>query len=414
MAALFKAKPARRGFVGEQRDGLAELERDIEAAIATPTAQITSPTNVDVRVKVGAHVRVAPTGTTPTLLLPPPTSAGISDWIIVTLERAGTFRLRAADGQVNGVSSVSFAAPGLYLLRSDGKASWWVSSYGSAGSVTTDMLAANAVTTAKIADGAVTTAKIADGAVTTAKLATEAVTLSKISRLTRPRRLPPQDWFISGPELAASGSGIGTLGWTLSASSGTPSYLRSNTNQTSTARARIRTGGSTNNNASLFLGDTRTRTIVSLGQLSYFQAAFSMPTTTDYVMFVGFCDDFGDPAGATNAFGLLFSSAVDVDDYSMLSRAAGTNSNTVTSGGLADSTGRLFTLFQSSAGVWDFYIGATLIGTRSADVPTANLNVGFYCRTLTNATRDLTLGYCGFDFPAVTGVYDDDTAILGV
>jgi hypothetical protein len=157
----FRARPARRGFSREQQDALFELERELAAALATPNVTVTAPQAADVRVNVGDHVRVAPTGTTPTLLLPPPSSA-LGGWVFVTLERAGTFTLRAADGQVNGQASLSFAAPGLYVLRSDAKTSWWVSAFGSAGSITTAMLADGAVSTAKIADDAVTAAKVAD------------------------------------------------------------------------------------------------------------------------------------------------------------------------------------------------------------------------------------------------------------
>lgn len=159
MPVPFKATPARRGFSPEQQAALFELEVALEKAIVPPARPISSPTGSDVRVKAGEHVRVTPASSTPTLLLPNPAAIDPTTPIHVTLERVGTFRLRASDGLVNGVATITFAAPGLYTLRSDGKASWWVSAFGSPGSITTAMLADGSVTTIKIADDAVTAGK---------------------------------------------------------------------------------------------------------------------------------------------------------------------------------------------------------------------------------------------------------------
>jgi hypothetical protein len=128
----YRAVPARRGFNREQQAALFEIETALQRVTASAALSVTPATSADVRARAGDHVRVAPrAGITPLVLLPSASLAGPAAIVYVTLERAGSFNVASSDSLVNGVASVTYSIPGLYLLKSDGAYSWWVSGFGS-------------------------------------------------------------------------------------------------------------------------------------------------------------------------------------------------------------------------------------------------------------------------------------------
>jgi hypothetical protein len=222
----------------------------------------------------------------------------------------------------------------------------------------------------------------------------------------RPRYAQEQDYFVGGN--AASGS-IGKMGWNL-LGSGTPAYARGAPNVLgSSNRGVLTTSAGANDRTVLSLGESETRDILPASELTLLQCAWNHDNVlTNKRIFFGLMGTFAtEPSAAVDCLGIYYDSAVSAN-YQIIARSSSTGSPTVTATAVPANTAELITIHQASAGVFNFYSGATLLGTISSGVPTAAMNVGWRLETLTTAAKNTNIGYFGFEAIAANA-FDDDT-----
>lgn len=221
----------------------------------------------------------------------------------------------------------------------------------------------------------------------------------------RPRYAQLQDYFLSGN--ASSGS-IGSLGWNL-LGTGTPAYARgSPTVLGSSSRGALTTSSSANDRACLTLGDTETRAILPAQEMSILQCVWNHDNVlTNKRIFFGLLGNFGiEPSAAVNALGIYYDAGVS-PNYQIIARSSSSGSPVNTGVAVPANTAELISIWQPTAGTFQFYSGNTLLGAISSGVPTAAVNVGWRLETLAAATRATNIGYFGLDGVAANA-YDDD------
>lgn len=233
-----------------------------------------------------------------------------------------------------------------------------------------------------------------------------------LSPTPRPRYLRESDSFVSGG--VTSGT-IGKLGWSL-LGSGTPAFAREdNTAANDTKRVALTTSGSLNDRTVLCLGDTETRliSVPSRVKLIQFASNFASVTAAKRI-FLGLSANLGtEPSAAVNCLGIYSDAAVVSGRWQVIARAGSVGSPVDTAVAPSSSATELLSLYQPTAGTWQFYIGNTLVGTVTTNIPTGGLNVGVRLETLAGATKTHRLG--GFTIVEdLLGSALDDDAFLEV
>jgi hypothetical protein len=225
----------------------------------------------------------------------------------------------------------------------------------------------------------------------------------------RPRYVQLRDFFITGT--AASGS-IGALGWNL-LGSGTPAAARLSITTTigNSGKLALSTSSLANERSVLTLGETETRDVAVATDLKILQCVWNHDNIlTNKRVFFGLMGTFAaEAAAAVDCLGIYYDSAVS-PNYQIIARASSVGSPTVTATAVPANSAELITIYQPTAGTYQFYTGNTLLGTISSGVPTAAMNLGFRIETLSAASKTVNLGYFGLDaLPVATTAFDDDT-----
>jgi hypothetical protein len=211
---------------------------------------------------------------------------------------------------------------------------------------------------------------------------------------------------------------IGKLGWNL-LGSGTPAFSRSSANNGSfglsnAGRVALVTSTASNDRTTLCAGNTESRGILTAFDVRLMQLAHTFNnSTTSKRFFFGLHGDFSQvPSSATNCLGLFYDSSVG-GNWLLLTRAGGVGSAVDSGVAVAATADHLLTIYQppSPGGTFQFYVGATLLGTLSAGLPapTTEMNLGIMVQTLTTASRSHYIGRFTFESVQLSGAMDDDT-----
>jgi hypothetical protein len=225
----------------------------------------------------------------------------------------------------------------------------------------------------------------------------------------RMRKLQMRDQFISGG--TASGS-IGQLNWSL-LGSGTPAVSRSSITTTlgNSEKLVLTTSGSANDRTVLCLGETETRAVIIAGEAKILQTLGRLPALTDRRFFFGMASNFATETSAgVNVLGIYYDSAVS-PNWRIIARSSSSGSPVDTGVPAPNNTAELLTIYQPTAGTFQFYSGNTLIGSISSGVPTAPMNLGWRLETLAASAKTHHLGGFILDAStdAATNAADDDT-----
>lgn len=227
----------------------------------------------------------------------------------------------------------------------------------------------------------------------------------------RMRKLQLRDQFISGGVVSGS---IGQLNWNLNGT-GTPAVTRSSVTTTlgNSEKLVLATSASANNRSSLTLGETETRDVIIPSEVKILQTQGKLPALTNLRWFFGLLGNFDtEPSAAVTALGIYYDSAVS-PNYQIIARAASVGSPTNTGVAVPSNTGELLTIYQPTAGTFQFYSGNTLIGTISSGLPTVACNMGWRLETLAAAAKEAHLGGFILDATAdATANPSDDDAFL--
>lgn len=221
----------------------------------------------------------------------------------------------------------------------------------------------------------------------------------------RPRYVQLEDRFMSGN--ATTGS-IGQLGWNL-LGSGTPAFSRAApAGLASAARGELATSAGANDRSVLSLALTESGGVCDISDVNILQCLWKFDSVlTSKRAFFGFNDDMSqEPSAASACLGIYYDSAVS-PNYQIIARNGSAGSPTVTLSAVPADTAQLITMYQATAGVWQFYVGGTLVGSISSGLPTPTMNIGWRLETLAAASKTLHIGYFGMDATA-EGALDDD------
>lgn len=231
----------------------------------------------------------------------------------------------------------------------------------------------------------------------------------------RPRKVHIDESFIFG---GTSTGTIGKLGWNL-LGAGTPAFSRTPTSAgvfglSNALRVSIATSAASNDRTTLCAGDTESRAILSASDVRLMQLAHSFNNaTTNKRFFFGLHGNFSQvPSAATNCLGFYYDAGVS-GNWLLLARAGGTGAAVDTGVAIPVSNDQLLTIYQppSPGSTFQFYAGATLLGTLSSNipVPTTEMNLGMMVQTLTAATRPHYFGRFVFESVTLGGAMNDDT-----
>lgn len=232
---------------------------------------------------------------------------------------------------------------------------------------------------------------------------------NKLRPRDRLRKVRVRDPFISGPNAAAAVVGtLGALGWTLSGA-GTPTFTRQNRGLITSLGSFLNSSTSTNDRSSLTLGAAESSNgVIQAAELNLLQCIQATTVLTNRRVFFGLSSDFSQNPLTTSgdALGFAYDSAVS-PNWQLVCRASGTGAPQVTS--TAVGTAMLMpTILQASTGVYQFYIGGTLLGSASTNVPTTACNVGWRVETLTNAAAGVRVADFLLESVDLGGAWDDD------
>jgi hypothetical protein len=225
----------------------------------------------------------------------------------------------------------------------------------------------------------------------------------------RMRLVQMRDQFITGN--LTSGS-IGQLNWNL-LGSGTPAVTRSSATTTigNSEKVVLTTSASTNDRSVLCFGESETRAVVVASEVKILQSLGRLPSLTDRRWFFGLQSNFADNAAAgVNVLGIYYDSAVSAN-YQIIARTSSAGSPTVTGTVVPANTAELITMYQPTAGTFQFYSGNTLLGTISSGVPTAPMNLGWRLETLAASAKTAHIGgfFLHAECDATANASDDDT-----
>lgn len=232
------------------------------------------------------------------------------------------------------------------------------------------------------------------------------VSAGKLAPRQRPRNAQIRDYFLSGNNTTGQ---VGSLGWNI-LGVGTPTVPRTDSSFDGvTQRTALVTSGALNDRTVLSLGLTENGKVALASEVKILQCAWRMAgQLTSKRAFFGLHDNLGtEPSAAVNCLGIYYDSAVNAN-YQIIARSASSGTPTVTSLAVPSNTMELISMVQLTPGTWQFYSGNTLLGTISSGIPTAQMNVGFRCESLTTGARTLHIAYFGMEANAV-GALDDDT-----
>jgi hypothetical protein len=125
--------------------------------------------------------------------------------------------------------------------------------------------------------------------------------------------------------------------------------------------------------------------------------------------FFGIHDDFAStPSTASSCLGFWYDSTVS-PNWQILARSGGVGTPTVSAVVVPSDTAELLTMYQPTVGTFQFYSGATLLGSFSSGVPSDVSNIGFAVYNTTTTARNHRIGYFGLVTTALGGAFDDDS-----
>jgi hypothetical protein len=115
-------------------------------------------------------------------------------------------------------------------------------------------------------------------------------------------------------------------------------------------------------------------------------------------------------SAGVNVLGIYYDSAVS-PNWRIIARSSSSGSPVDTGVPAPNNTAELLTIYQPTAGTFQFYSGNTLIGSISSGVPTAPMNLGWRLETLAASAKTHHLGGFILDAStdAATNAADDDT-----
>jgi hypothetical protein len=157
---------------------------------------------------------------------------------------------------------------------------------------------------------------------------------------------------------------------------------------------RLTTGAVNGNSALLFAGSVSTGDSL-LANLSYFSFRVRTTSTTNQVIRMGFGDDQTNAAFGAN--GLYFEQSTAVDSLvHRISRAASSETDTATTGGILNTSFRTFEFLRGAAAQWNAYqISSdgvrTFLGAQLTNIPSAAVSFGIRIETLTNAAKSIDI-----------------------
>lgn len=227
----------------------------------------------------------------------------------------------------------------------------------------------------------------------------------KLRPIYRPRRFELIERFIGG---GVTSGAIGAYNWHL-LGTGTPVFARINGDLQSSSRASLTTSGAANDTAVLCLGEALNRTVGSaaLSPRLHFVHNFNSDTANKRAFF-GWSTNFGDlPTAVSGCIGFLYDSGVS-GNWQIIGRSGGVGTPTVTAQAIPPGAAELLTIHQSAPGIYDFYSGATLIGTISSGAPTGAMNLGIWIQNINAASHNQRLGGIWMTAEGFAGAYDDD------
>lgn len=221
----------------------------------------------------------------------------------------------------------------------------------------------------------------------------------------RPRKCVLQDYFITGGLTTGT---IGTLAWNLGGV-GTPAVSSIATQGLAARKLIINVTSSANDRTSLTWGQTESSTRLLLSDVRLVQTVHKFAThLATKRWFFGFSSNFAtEPSAAADCLGIYYDSAVSAN-YRIINRVGSAGAAVDTGVAAPSDTHELVTVYLVGS-TYQFYIGNTLIGSVSAAVSTAGMNVGYRVETLAGTTRVHHVAYFGFESVQLSGAADDDT-----
>lgn len=221
----------------------------------------------------------------------------------------------------------------------------------------------------------------------------------------RPRRPGKQDHFLGG---GLTSGLIGELGWNLNGS-GTPAVTRASSNMNTASKLSLTTSASANNRSSLTLGETESRLVMLTSEFNTLQMNWNMNASlATKRAFFGLSSAFAtEPQTVAECVGVYYDSAVSAN-YQIIARTGSVGSPVDTGVAVPSNTSELITFYQPTAGTIQVYVGNTLIGTLTTNIPAGNLNCGWRVETLAASAATIRVGHWSIN-AVLVGSLDDDT-----
>ncbi len=303
-------------------------------------------------------VQAPSTGLAGLLPTPKPTNRGAV--IRLICQNTNLVTLRAVGATVNGQPQLLRAQVGAFSLVCDGATGWWMEPLG----------------------------------------------------LPRPRDCFLQDYFCSGGTTSGT---IGALGWGLFGA-GTPAVTRNSAGLNSANKLTLTTTAAANDRTTVCLSNSESGDVVDPQEFSVLQAIWNFNAVlTDKRVYFGLAASLTPAPGAsTDAIGLLYDSSVG-GNYLLLARAGSAGSAVDSGVAVPSNTPELLTIWQSTPGVYRFYVGNRLLGTITGNtlIPNVPLNCGFRLETLTTAAKTQRVGYFGLRAMNLVSPFNDDEFLRG-
>lgn len=213
------------------------------------------------------------------------------------------------------------------------------------------------------------------------------VSASKLATRLRPRKLELFDPFVLGGTASAQ---IGLLGWNL-LGVGTPTFSIT-TGSLETSTGLLSTSGATADTAILNLRDTTSSVWTKASEIDLVQAVVRLGgTLSTKRVFFGLSSDLAtEPASMANGIGFFYDSAVSAN-WRAICRSGSVGAAVDSALAVPSDTLQLLSIHQPTPGTFAFWIGSNLVASINANVPTANMALGFRLETLANSSAAVRL-----------------------